>query len=428
MGIQEVDVLAVGGGPANLAFAVGVEEMAPELAARTLVVDDHEAPVWQPGLLIPWTQSQVSFLKDLVTMRNPRSRFSFVNFLHSTGRLDEFVNLGSFTPYRLEISNYLRWVAESLSLVRVAHGRRAERIEPVRAAGGAIVGWQTRFTDGSAVESRSLSIGIGREPHIPEVFKALPAERVIHSTSYTQRIGALDPAGAHRVVVVGGAQSAAEMLYATHQAMPNAQVTMVMRAIGLNGYESSKFTNELYYASFVDEFFDAQPEARTQLLAEMHRSNYAGLAPATLDTLYRQMYLERLTGAERMHITPMVDITDAQLDGDEVVLTLADRKTGALRELRCDVVLLGTGFQKTMPSLIRQLADSAELEDIRVTRNYRLELPASASASVYLQGVNEASHGISDSLLSVLGTRGGRIVEDLLAHRADTDLAAVPAA
>lgn len=69
MGHQEVEVLAVGGGPSNLALAVGIEELAPELAENTLVVEEHENVVWQQGMLLPWTQSQVSFLKDLVTLR-----------------------------------------------------------------------------------------------------------------------------------------------------------------------------------------------------------------------------------------------------------------------------------------------------------------------------------------------------------------------
>ena len=133
---------------------------------------------------------------------------------------------------------------------------------------------------------------------------------------------------------------------------------MVMRSIGLNGYESSKFTNELFYPSFVDEFHSARPEARAQLLREMHRSNYAGLAPATLDTLYRQMYLERLTGTERLHMITMAEIADARIDGDEVVLTLTDRKTGRQHDLRCDTVLLGTGFVGGMPRMVRDLAAS----------------------------------------------------------------------
>ncbi len=49
--------------------------MAPaETAANTLVIEKHENIVWQRGMMLPWTQSQVSFLKDLVTLRNPLSR------------------------------------------------------------------------------------------------------------------------------------------------------------------------------------------------------------------------------------------------------------------------------------------------------------------------------------------------------------------
>src|SRR5262245_58065657 len=103
MECQEVEILGIGAGPANLAMAVAVEELAgPELAGETLIIEQHDDIVWQRGMLLPWTQSQVSFLKDLVTLRNPRSEFSFVNYLHAIGRLDEFINLGSFTPYRVE--------------------------------------------------------------------------------------------------------------------------------------------------------------------------------------------------------------------------------------------------------------------------------------------------------------------------------------
>ena len=39
---QEVELLAIGAGPANLAFAVAVEELAPpDLAANTLLIEQH---------------------------------------------------------------------------------------------------------------------------------------------------------------------------------------------------------------------------------------------------------------------------------------------------------------------------------------------------------------------------------------------------
>jgi L-ornithine N5-oxygenase len=417
VGHQEVELLAIGSGPSNLALAVCLEEVAPDLAQRALIIEAHHCVAWQRGMLLPWTQSQVSFIKDLVTLRNPRSQFSFINYLHNVGRLDSFVNVGSFTPYRIEISSYLQWVANALPTVRLEYSRRAARIDPIRSNAGAINAWNVQLADGSEITARSLSIGIGRDPHIPEIFKALPSERVVHSTQFSDRVEFLDTQAPHRIAVIGSAQSAAEMLWAAHQGLPNSTCTMVMRAIGLNAYESSRFTNELYYPSFTEEFYAAQSEAKLQLLAEMHRSNYSGLAPGTLDTLYRQLYLEQLTNVERLRFITMSDVVDAQMSGDEVALTLANRRTGAVTELMCDVVLLGTGFSKEMPALVRQLAESVGLDEIRVSRNYRLALPQSATASVHLQGVNEGTHGIADSLLSVLAIRAGEIVADLQRDR-----------
>ncbi|WP_030908492.1 SidA/IucD/PvdA family monooxygenase [Streptosporangium amethystogenes] len=419
---QEVELLALGAGPSNLALAVALEELAPELATRTLIIEQHENVAWHRGMLLPWTQSQVSFLKDLVTLRNPQSRFSFVNHLHSVGRLTEFVNLGSFTPYRMEISNYLLWVAESLAQVRIEYGRRCVAVEPVLSGDGQVERWIARLADGSTIGCRTLVVGAGRDPHIPEVFETLPRERIIHSTEFSQKVAGLDHAAPHRVAVIGGAQSAAEMLWATHQGMPNAECTMIMRSIGLNGYESSKFTNELFYASFVDKFYESRPEARRQLLNEMHRTNYAGLSPGMLENLYRQIYLERLTGQERIRMITMAEISQARIEGDEIVLTLKDKKSGRHDELPCDVLLLGTGFDRRMPSLIRDLATKAGLGEIGVDRVYKLALPAGSSAACYLQGVNEDTHGIADSLLSTLANRAEEIVGDIQESQATAEL------
>jgi L-ornithine N5-oxygenase len=421
---QEVEILAIGAGPANLALAVALEELAPDLASSTLIVEQHETVLWQRGMLLPWSQSQVSFLKDLVTLRNPRSQYSFVSYLHSVGRLNEFINMGSFTPYRLEISDYLQWVAAGLSMVRVQSGRRCLSIEPEINADGVVNEWLVRMSDGAEIRARNLVFGAGRDPHIPAVFDKLPPSRRIHSTQYSEQVTRLDPNGEHRIMVLGGAQSAAEMVWASHQQFPKAEVTMVMRSIGLNCYESSRFTNELFYPSFVDEFHEALPEAREQLLHEMHRTNYSGLAPSLLEVLYRQMYLERLTGNERMRMRTMVEVADAELVDGEVLITLLDRKTNKPEQLACDVVLLGTGFSRQMPRMVRDLAASVLLEEIAVSRNYRLQLPPTVQAGCYLQGVNEATHGMSDTLLSVLSVRSGEIVNDLLAHQRQPQLVA----
>jgi L-ornithine N5-oxygenase len=81
------------------------------------------------------------------------------------------------------------------------------------------------------------------------------------------------------------------------------------------------------------------------------------------------------------------------------------------------VVLLGTGFSTEMPAMVRRIAESLG-SDIRVTRDYRLVIDRPSTAALYLQGVNEATHGIADSLLSILAVRANDILQDILTHRA----------
>ena len=85
------DVVGIGFGPSNLALAVALEE---EYGSGVDAVFFEKQPAfgWHRGMLIEGATMQVNFLKDLVTLRNPTSRYSFVNYLHSHGRLVDFIN------------------------------------------------------------------------------------------------------------------------------------------------------------------------------------------------------------------------------------------------------------------------------------------------------------------------------------------------
>ncbi|WP_018681968.1 lysine N(6)-hydroxylase/L-ornithine N(5)-oxygenase family protein [Actinokineospora enzanensis] len=415
---QDVGVLAIGAGPSNLALAVALEESgAPGLAEGALVLERHPDVKWQRNLLMPWARSQVSFLKDLVTLRNPRSRFSFLSFLHDRDRLDEFVNMGTFHPFRWELSDYLQWVADSLERVRVRYNAEATSVEPTRDADGSITGWRVRLSDGDTITCRDLVIGAGRDAHVPGVFAGLPADRVIHSSRYGSRIADVPTDRPTRVVVVGGAQSAAEMFMAVHQDLPLSTPTIVVRSIGFQVYQTSKFVNELYFPSFVDDFHDATPEFRAQVLDQMRLTNYAGLAPPFVDELYGMLYQQKRFGPQRSTVRAMTEVAAARVEDGEVVLDLRDLRTGKTEPLTCDLVLLGTGYEPGMPALVRGLADQAGLSDVAVSRHYRVDLGGPAWGGLYLQGVNEATHGMSDSLISVLAQRSQDIVTDLVARR-----------
>ncbi|HET7017302.1 MAG TPA: SidA/IucD/PvdA family monooxygenase [Streptosporangiaceae bacterium] len=417
MNHREVELLAIGAGPSNLALAVALEELAPdELATSSLLIERHPDTIWQRGMLMPWTRSQVSFLKDLATLRNPRSRFTFINYLHSAGRLSDFINAASFTPYRMEISNYLQWVARSLTKVRIEYGRHCVRLEPVLDFSGKILRWLATLADDSTIGCKYLVVAAGRDAQIPLTFAGLPSDLVIHSTSFESGTASLRADSPHRIVVIGAGQSAAEMAWAAHERFGRASITMIMRSIGMASYSTSRFNNQLYFPSFVDNFYAAPLEIREEVLAQMHATNYSGLDARLLDTLFEQAYIERVTGQERLCFLTNTEVTQARLDAGEIVLSLRERLSGLDYEFRCDRVLLGTGFSPAMPVLIGDLITKLGLDQAVVERSYRLAVP-DCEAAVYLQGVNETTHGIADSLLSVVAVRAGEIVADILAHR-----------
>ena len=136
-------------------------------------------------------------------MRNPRSKFSFLNYLHAIGRLDQFVNMGSFAPYRHEVADYLKWAAESLSLVGSAARRGMRGHRPVW-TGGTLTGWAGPAGRRDTIRSRYLAIGIGRDAHIPEPLRGLKRRRASSTArEYLQRIGAMRKDLPYRVAVVG---------------------------------------------------------------------------------------------------------------------------------------------------------------------------------------------------------------------------------
>ncbi len=106
------DVVGIGFGPANLSLAIALEEENPD--SKKLFLESKETFVWHPGMLIDDTNIQISFLKDLVTLRNPRSHYSFLNYLYEKDRLKDFVNLTDFYPSRFEYNDYMTWVSNHL--------------------------------------------------------------------------------------------------------------------------------------------------------------------------------------------------------------------------------------------------------------------------------------------------------------------------
>ena len=60
-------------------------------------------------------------MADLVTLADPTSPYSFLNYLKESGRLYPFYIRESFFPLRPEYNDYCRWAAAKLPSVRFGH-------------------------------------------------------------------------------------------------------------------------------------------------------------------------------------------------------------------------------------------------------------------------------------------------------------------
>ena len=98
---------------------------------HTMFLEARDGFDWHPGMLLDDATLQVPFLADLVTMADPTSRWSFLNYLKQSGHLYPFYIRESFYPLRREYDDYCRWAAESLPSVRFG-----ERVAAVAVGAG----------------------------------------------------------------------------------------------------------------------------------------------------------------------------------------------------------------------------------------------------------------------------------------------------
>lgn len=210
---QEIyDLVGIGFGPSNLSLAIALEEHGASAAQHPVKSHFFERQPtfgWHRNMLLPSTTMQISFLKDLVTFRNPLSRFSFVSYLHAANRLVQFVNNQDFFPTRHEFHQYLEWAAAGLDN-QVTYGAEVISIRPVAENGAKapdLLEIEVRESDGSTqvVTARNVAISTGLVPRLPEGMTA--DERVWHSSEFLGRFNAHAPEDLRSVAVVGATRA-----------------------------------------------------------------------------------------------------------------------------------------------------------------------------------------------------------------------------
>ena len=238
------DLVCVGFGPASLAIAVALHDRGVE--ARVLFTERQRSFKWHAGMLLPNARMQISFMKDLATLRDPRSKFTFVNYLKSKNRLVAFTNLSIFLPLREEYNDYLTWCASHFEQ-HVRYGQETISVSPMKNRQGPIQSWlvvsqDVDTNDRSFITARHVVVAVGGKPKIPRGLSDDGLDsRIVHSSGYSTVVPTIlaDTDKVYDLAVIGGGQSSAEIFNDLQTRFPNARVTLYIGASALRPSDDS---------------------------------------------------------------------------------------------------------------------------------------------------------------------------------------------
>lgn len=439
------DLICAGFGPASLAIAIALHDRVDSASSngttpgtpKVLFLEKQNRFAWHSGMLLPSAKMQISFVKDMATLRNPRSHFTFVNYLHQHNRLVSFTNLDTFLPARIEFEDYLRWCAshfedngDDQGVVR--YGQEVLEVQPGPVDQDQISYFtvSTRDVQTGVVSSRRtrhVVIATGGSAKLPTVFPK-NHQRIIHSSQYIHQKSTILPKKdkSYRIAVVGSGQSAAEIFDDLHHSYPNATTRLLIKGSALRPSDDSPFVNEIFDPDRVGPFFNQSEQARLQIVQENKPTNYGVVRLNLLERIYETLYMQRLSHGNDQkawphQILPFSDIKAVRDQGcGTVALTVcqpSDSQIGEeeTRELEFDAVICGTGYtrnahEELLSPLIDYQAQASTVNGVngiqitklplgwKTRRDYSVifkEHSISEGCGVWLQGCCEASHGVS---------------------------------
>ncbi|WP_439851197.1 lysine N(6)-hydroxylase/L-ornithine N(5)-oxygenase family protein [Pseudomonas syringae] len=412
------DAICIGFGPAGIALACAFEDAreANDPLARLSLRYLEAAPdsQWHRELLLAGTDINHHVFRDLVTPRNPRSRFSFAMYLKDKGRMFDFGLLGR-PASRHEWSDYLTWVSRQVDS-QTRFNAPVSDIDPV-IRNGRLHEVRVRTPDASFT-ARNLVLSSGSAPYIPEPFRALLGPRLFHTSQFLTRLQALGEQLPQRWLVLGSGQSASESVLELVSRRSDIEVHSVHRSAGFKLTQLGQFPNRVFAPDHVDYFHSLDPAARQRFLDWSRSTNYAGIDPDESQKLFSLIYEDAIAGRKRLqtYAYSVISCIEQTAHGYRIVLT--DTFSQRNQVLEVDALLLGTGYQQhLLPPLLSGLQPWLKTGmdgGLLIDRDYRVATEGECDVNIWVNGLSERSHGISDSQsFSLMALRAERIANAL---------------
>ncbi|BAB52290.1 lysine; N6-hydroxylase [Mesorhizobium japonicum MAFF 303099] len=405
VGARQLDLscIGIGAGPSNLSLACQIHE---QIGHGALFLDRQVDFRWHPGSAFESSELQVSHIKDLVTLVNPQSAYTFINYLHENGRLYHFLNAQFDAVLRAEFEQYLNWAFRRNPLVR-----GGETVREIRYDGE----FRVR-TDDAVLSARDLVVGIGKQAWIPPQFQGWIGRNLFHSSDLLH----IHPEVRQKhVCVVGGGQSGAEVLLhlvgGPRERRP-ASITWVSQRENYLPLDNSPFTNELFMPCFSDRFA-AMSEPQRKLFLRRFVLASDGISDRTLRAVYQALYRHEFLEPDLCDIAlrPGCNVSRCINAGAGHNLTL-QRGLGDVEEVTADIVILATGYENAVPSFLEPMADRLQQTDneLVINADFSVCWDGPRDRRIFVQNANPGQRGLADPNLSLLAWRARRILDSLL--------------
>lgn len=401
------DFIGIGIGPFNLGLACLSE---PVEGLNGIFLDQNPGFNWHTGMMLESAHLQTPFMADLVTLADPTSRYSLLNYMKEKGKIYSFYIREDFFLIRKEYNQYCQWACSLLSNLRWNTHVNYVSFDEKNSV-YCVRGIDTQSGQKHEWQSRHLILGTGPTVWVPDCAQPY-RKRLSHSSNYLANKKELQQK--RSITVLGSGQSAAEIYYDLLCEIDKFgyQLNWITRAPRFYPLEYTKLTLEMTSPEWVD-YFHNLPAAKRDELNARHKCLFKGINSSLINDIYDLLYVKRLDGELNVNLYTHSALTGMRwLPEGEFELSLFQQEEECAFVHRTEGLIMATGYHYHVPEFLEGLSQRLRWDEqgrYDVQRNYSIDF----QNRVFVQNAELHTHGFVTPDLGMACYRNSVILREL---------------
>lgn len=406
MSTQQIyDIVGVGVGPFNLGLACLT---APLSELKTIFFDSKEEFDWHSGIMPEGSTLQIPFIADLVSFADPKSHYSFLNYLKLNNKLYQFFIRENFFILRAEYNLYCKWVASQLENVHFKSFVDEIDYDEV----GELYTVTVKQPQGEiTIITKNLVLGTGTNPVMPKFCQGY-SDNIHSSADYLKY--KKDYLNKKSITIVGGGQSGAEIYYDLLSEIDQHeyQLNWLTKAPHFFSMDLGKLTLEYTSPDYTSHFHSLEQNKRDQVIGSQS-ALYKGIELSFVNRIYDLLYQKSLYAPIATRMMPncaleMVTQQDLHLD-----LIFKNSDINKSFKLHSEVLILALGYEYNIPECLTPIRSQINWDNknrIQVNWNYSIN----DKNTIFAQNIGIYSHGFTVPDLGMGCYRNAIIINSIL--------------